>query len=240
MKSILSMQEFAIVIAAPNQTPAVVNLEHLKYSGVIPMDWELARDPLYSAQTVQMIFQNSVAITAQSNRVIFSQAVHNQEIHEIEVAQIARKYVQSLPNLSYEAIGFNPVGHTIVGEAENSAQKYLSETLLAAGPWQDVEGDPAQVQINFRYNLKHSQLNLTVSEAGLRNSDETFTRIVLFSGNFNYTVVGSDPTERLDSAHQSLDRWQADLETYQTIVNEKFLSPVQRLAQPTLLAGLAS
>ena len=234
------MQEFAIVVAAPNQTPAVVNLEHLKYSGVIPMDWELTRDPLYSAQTVQLIFQNSIVITAQSNRVIFSQAIHDKEIHEIEVAQIARKYVQSLPNLSYEAIGFNPVGHTLVGEAEDSAQKYLSETLLAPGPWQEVEGDSAQVQINFRYNLEHSQLNLTVSEAGLRNPDETFTRIVLFSGNFNYTVVGSEPTERLESVCQSLDRWQVDLETYQAIVNEKFLAPVHRSTQPALLAGLAS
>lgn len=239
MEYILSMQELAIVIAAPNQTPAVVNLEHLKYSDVIPMDWELAREPLYSPQAVQLIFQNTIAITAQPDRIIFSEAIGNKETHEISVAEIAHKYAQSLPNLHYEAVGFNPVGHASLGDAENSAQNYLSETLLASGPWQAVGETPAQVQVSFRYALEESQLNLTVSEAGLRNSDETITKVVLFSGNFNYSVMGGKPTERLRSVAQSLSRWQTDLETYQAIVKEKFLSQVQ-IPQPAMLAGLAS
>lgn len=236
MHQTVALQELAIVIAANNQSPAVVNLEFLKYSGIVPMDWELARSPIYTPQLVQHTFQNNITITAQPNRVIFTEVIEEKDTAMIEIAKLARKYVQSLPNLEYEALGMNPTGHVMFND-EAAAKQYLRETLLAPGPWQQVGQSPVRTTLNFSYTLERHSLNLTVSEAGLRQDDETITPVVLFVGNFMYRVTGGTPAERIDSLCQSLDHWQLDLETYQEIVNQKFLSLV---AQPALLPAFAN
>jgi hypothetical protein len=236
MHQTVALQELAIVVAANNHSPAVINLEFLKYSGIVPMDWELARSPIYTPQLVQHTFQNGITITAQPNRVIFTEVVGDKEIASIEIAKLARKYVQSLPNMEYEALGMNPTGH-VVCDDEGAAKKYLRETLLAPGPWQQVGQSPARTTINFSYTLERNALNLTVSEAGLRQDDETITPVVLFVGNFSYRVTGNTQQERIESLCQNLDHWQLDLETYQEIVNQKFLSLI---AQPALLPAFAN
>jgi hypothetical protein len=236
MHQTVALQELAIVVAANNQSPAVVNLEFLKYSGIVPMGWELARSPVYTPQLVQHTFQNNITITAQPNRVIFTEVVEGKELAGIEIAKLARKYVQSLPNMEYEALGLNPTGH-VVFDGEAAAKQYLRETLLAPGPWQQVGQSPVRATINLSYTLERNALNLTVSEAGLRQDEETITPVVLFVGNFAYRVTGSTQQERVENLCQSLDHWQADLETYQEIVNQNFLSDLSN--KPMLLPAFA-
>ncbi len=235
MHQTVALQELAIVVAANNQSPAIVNLEFLKYSGIVPMDWELTRAPIYTPQLVQHSFQNGITVTAQPNRVIFTEVIEGKELVAIEIAKLARKYVQSLPNLEYEAVGLNPTGH-VVFSAE-SVKKYLNSTLLAPGSWQQVGQAPVRTTINFSYTLERSVLNLTVSEAGMRNEDESVSPVVLFVGNFIYRPTGSNPQERIQSVCQSLDHWQADLEAYQEIINQNFLSSVS--CEPMLLPAFA-
>lgn len=236
MHQTIALQELAIVVAANNQSPAVVNLEFLKYAGIVPMEWELLRSPIYTPQLVQHSFQNNITITAQPNRVIFTEVIAGQEFTTIEIAKLARKYVQSLPNLEYEAVGLNPTGHVLFNGQPEAVKKYLSETLLAPGPWQQVGQAPVRTTINFSYTLERNILNLTVSEAGMRQEDETVTPIILFAGNFVYRPAGSSPQERVESVCQSLDYWQADLEAYQDIINQNFLAAIQH---PTLLPVFA-
>jgi hypothetical protein len=71
MNRTLSLQELAIVVSTPSQNPSVINLEFLKYSGIVPMEWELARAPINTNQVSQIVFANGVAIAAQPDRVMF-------------------------------------------------------------------------------------------------------------------------------------------------------------------------
>lgn len=238
MHQTVALQELAIVVAANNQSPAVVNLEFLKYSGIVPMEWELARSPIYTPQLVQHSFQTGITITAQPNRVIFTEVIEGKELTAIEIARLARKYIQSLPQLEYEAIGLNPTGHALFDGQPDAVKQYLSETLLAPGPWQQVGQTPVRTTIHFSYTLERNTLNLTVSEAGMRNEDETVTPVILFVGNFMYRATGSTAQERVDSLCQSLDHWQADLEAYQTLINHNFLASLN--PPPTLLPVFAA
>ncbi|MBE9078256.1 hypothetical protein IQ241_13295 [Romeria aff. gracilis LEGE 07310] len=236
MHQSVALQELAIVVAANNHSPAVVNLEFLKYTGIVPMDWELARNPIYTPQLVQHTFQNGITITAQPNRVIFTEVIEGKDLAQVEIARLARKYVQSLPNLEYEAVGLNPTGHVTFGGQPEAVKKYLNETLLAPGPWQNVGQSPARSTINFSYTLERNVLNLTISEAGMRNEDETVTPVILFVGNFIHRPEGSSPQELVESLCNNLDQWQTDLETYQDIINQNFLSG---LGETVLLPAFA-
>lgn len=224
----ITPQELVIVVAAQNQSPAVFNLEFLKYSGIIPGEWELARQPIYTPQVVQLTFQNSVTLTAQAGRILLSQTLGNQDFGTPEIVQVARRCIQSLPNMEYEGVGINPVGH-VEFEQPEGANTYLSTTLLAPGPWQTLGQAPPHTRLSFTYTLERGPFNLTISTARMRQADETLTPVVVFNGSFDYVLEGNQ-AEKLQRLYQILDHTPVDLKTYQDLINQNFLHVIDSSA----------
>ncbi|NES94108.1 MAG: hypothetical protein F6K32_02585 [Desertifilum sp. SIO1I2] len=235
------LQELAIVIAAKNHNPTLLTPDFLKYSGIVPTEWELVRPPVYTNRVAQVTFKSGVSIIAEPNRVIFLEAVEDKESTAIHVPTIAKKYVEILSNVEYQAIGLNPRGHVSFENQPEATRKYFTETILAPGSWQQVGVAPVQATINLTYTLESRSLNLMVNEAVLRFPDEKTVPVVLFSGNFSYNIDGEAGKEKLSSLHQAIDNWQTDLETYQEIVNTKFLAmlPDRALGVQELLTSAA-
>lgn len=224
MSQSLTTQELGIIIAAKNHTPTVLNPDFLRYSGIVPTQWELARQPIYTQSVSQVAFTNGVVIVAEPGRVIFIEAIEDKAIGEIVVAEIAKKYIQTLPNIEYEAVGLNPRSYITFEQQQDTARQYIANTLLSTGAWQEIGTAPVRATLNLAYTLERCPLYLTVSEAALRNPDETSTPIVLFNGSFSYQVIGETTSERIVNLHQILDNWQADLSNYQNIINNNFLT----------------
>ncbi|MDZ8070039.1 MAG: hypothetical protein RMY64_31270 [Nostoc sp. DedQUE08] len=226
MSQSLITQELGIIIAAKNHNPTLLNPDFLKYSGIVPAEWELARQPISTQNVSQIAFTNGVMIVAEPTRVIFIEAIEGKAAAEIIVADIAKKYVQTLPNVEYEAVGLNPRSYITFDRQQDAASQYLAKTLLSPGPWQEVGTAPVRATLNLVYTMDRCPFYLTVSEAALRNPDETSTPIVLFNGSFSYEVKSVTAPERLGNLHQIIDNWQADLAAYQEIISTKFLAKV--------------
>ncbi len=226
MSQSLITQELGIIIAAKNHNPTLLNSDFLKYSGIVPAEWELARQPISTQNVSQIAFTNGVMIVAEPTRVIFIEAIEGKAAAEIIVADIAKKYVQTLPNVEYEAVGLNPRSYITFDQQQDTASQYLAKTLLSPGPWQEVGTAPVRATLNLVYTLERCPFYLTVSEAALRNPDETSTPIVLFNGSFSYEVKSVTAPERLGNLHQIIDNWQVDLAAYQEIISTKFLAKV--------------
>jgi hypothetical protein len=218
MSNNLKLQELVIIIAARNFNPIILTPDFLKYSGIVPTDWELARQPVLSQNVAQVIFTNGVSIIAEPNRVMFMEAVT--EVTEAKTPAIARKYCQVLPEVEYQALGINPRGYADLADARN----YLHQNLLKEGAWQQVGTAPMRANLNLTYTLEKGQLSLTVSEAMLRQEDETNTPIVLFGGNFSVEASGETATQKKDSLMAALDNWAQDVKSYIELVNDKFLA----------------
>ena len=60
MTQALEIQELAIVITAKDYDPSLLNPGFLKYSGIIPEDWELVKQPVVSNRASQIVFNNGV------------------------------------------------------------------------------------------------------------------------------------------------------------------------------------
>lgn len=222
MSRTLNVQELAIAIAANNLNPTVLNPDFLKYTDIIPSDWEPARPPVYTNQLVQIVFQSGVAIVAQPNRVIFLEAINDKAVQDVQVAAIAERYVEKLPNVEYEAVGINPKGYVTFSEPDGAYQYFL-ENILAGGSWQRFGQAPVKAAVQLAYTLERSQLNLTINEATLQLPEEQTLPAVLFSGNFNYEITGSNRNERLQNTQQLIEGWKADLETFRSLINTQFL-----------------
>nr|WP_322712652.1 hypothetical protein [Nostoc sp. ChiSLP03a]MDZ8213881.1 hypothetical protein [Nostoc sp. ChiSLP03a] len=226
MSQSLITQELGIIIAAKNHNPTLLNSDFLKYSGIVPAEWELTRQPISTQNVSQVAFTNGVMIVAEPTRVIFIEAIEGKVATEIIVADIAKKYVQTLPNVEYEAVGLNPRSYITFDRQQDAASQYLAKTLLSPGPWQELGTAPVRATLNLVYTMDRCPFYLTVSEAALKNPDETSTPIVLFNGSFSYEVKSVTAPERLGNLHQIIDNWQADLAAYQEIISTKFLAKV--------------
>lgn len=227
----LSLQELLIVIAANNFSPAVINHEFLQHSGVLPESWELIEQPVYSPEVVQLKFNTGVVLTVQAGRVILAESLSTQSLANIQIAEFAQRLINALPNLQYQAIGFNPTGHYQPVSGETAS--FFQSILMNPGPWFNLSETKPKMTLNFAYQLDRCPLNLTIAEAGLREDDESVTSVVVFSGNFNYIIGGSTAAERQAKALESLQHWQTDVQQYEQFVNQNFLSAVN--SEPTVV-----
>ena len=225
MNKTIQTQELAIAITAKNLNPNIVNLDFLKYSDIISSEWELARQPVYTKTLTQLVFQNGIAIVAQPNRIVFAETIDATHIQELQISQIAAKYIEKLPNVKYQAVGINPKGFVTFTES-NAASNYLLKNLLAAAQWQEFGNAPPKAAIQLAYTLENSQLNLTINEGLLKVSEDKSVPAVLFSGNFDYKIAGTEPEARLKNLHQIIQNWKINLETYRELINNKFLSNI--------------
>ncbi|BAY62116.1 hypothetical protein NIES22_21830 [Calothrix brevissima NIES-22] len=236
----LFLQELAIAIAAKNLNPTVLNPDFLKYTGVIPGDWELGRPPVYSNGIAQMVFSNGLSIVAQPNRIVINEAIGTRELQEIQVAQIACQLVDKLPKVDYQSVGINPVGLFMFGSDKQSHQ-YLCQHLLSPGSWQEFGEEPMQVGLQLAYTFKQSQLILGINQAKIQYPDKTESAVV-FSGNYNYPLSANSESEKLQQLKQIMQNWQQDVNNFSQLLEERFLPSVTTVTQQTtsLFPNLAS
>lgn len=224
MNPSVRIKELEIVIALKNNLPPNLLRKFLLDKGIIPGDWQLASQPAYTSASLEIIFTNGVTFIAQAQRIVLIETIEGKTNNQVLIPEIALKYVESLPNLDYYAVGINPKGHVNFGSKKDAAREYIDQTLLHSGPWQDFGKTKVRSSLNFIYTLENCFLNLSVNEAALRLLDETIVPIVLFSGNFDYDISNQDDDLRLQCLVQFLENWQHLLEIYQDLVNTRFLT----------------
>lgn len=217
----LEIQELAIAIIAKNLNPTVINPDFLKYTGIIPADWELAKQPVYTNGVVQIFFSTGVGIIAQANNVTILEAIGAKPLEEIHISKITQQLVEKLSQVEYQRIGINPRGF-ITFNSEVEAYQYINGRLLAPGSWQEFEGGKVNAALQLSYPLKRGILNLSINQANVQFPDKVAAAI-LFSGNFDYSLLGNTPIERLQDLQHIVQNWQDSLNTFQRLLVEKFL-----------------
>lgn len=224
-------QDLTISIESKQLKPHLLSLDFAFGCGMVPSDWEPARQPIATNNMAQLVFTNGIAITAEPQRIIFAQPIRNIDRESVVIPEIARKYTQVFSNMEFEAIRINLRSYVIF-EEQDSARRYITENLLSPGAWQSVGETPPHASVELVYNLERAPFYLKITEAALQETEEKVTPIIIFNGSFSYQVNGESNAEKLATVHSVINNWQSDLEDYQNILNNKFLAQV---GQQTLL-----
>ncbi|MBD2466014.1 hypothetical protein H6G89_34065 [Oscillatoria sp. FACHB-1407] len=215
-------QELAIVVATKNHTPSILSPDFLTCSGIIGADLELAQAPVSTPQVSQLVFRNGISMMAQVDRLIFVEQIAAKSLQDVSIAQIARRYIAALPQAQYQGIGINVQGLVPLGHQTPSVENYLTQTFLVSGSWQEFGHTPVQANLQLRYTLEHAHLTLSVAQAALQLAEGETTPILVFSGHFDHRLTAEQPL--MPQVMQALTQWQSDLETYQDLVNTRFLN----------------
>lgn len=238
MNQTVTTQELAIVLAAKAFNPALINPDFLRQTGIVPMEWELASEPLASSQVAQIVFQNGISIAAQPDRIMFVEAVGSKPDTEVQVAEIAQKYVQLLKRVEYQAIGINLRGYVGCPDSADAPRQYLTQTLMKPGSWQEFGTEPMRASLNLSYKMEKGQFVLSINDATLQFPESEALPVMLFSGNFSYDLAELSEDERAQQLSQTISNWQTDLDTYRDLINTKLLAqmPSTPDAVPNLFA----
>jgi hypothetical protein len=214
------LQELAIVVAVKNLDSTLISPEFLRYSQIVPADWELMGQPIRVPQAVQINFDNSVSIVAQPDRISFIARLGVSTGEPVNIAEVAQRYVETLPNMDYLAVGINAKGHVAFPSDPEAARDYFFGKLLAPGVGQAVGNASARGALQLVYPLEGRRLNLTIAEALLQLPEAESVPVVLFTGNFDYGLQPFSAEERGSKLQQVIQNWQADLATYQDAVSQ--------------------
>jgi hypothetical protein len=221
LANLREIQEISIAITAKSLNPALLTLDFLKYSGIVPPDWELNGQPVLNPNYAQVSFQNGISIVAQPRTITFVEIINSPDSLTLKLPEIVGLYANKLPLAEYQAINIAPKSIVPFPSSPDAAKKYIIETLLAPGSWQNFGTAPLQASVNLLYQLETCQLSIGINEAKLQLPDGRSLAAVLFAGNFNYNLPESG--DRLNLLKQYLGQWQKDLEIFRELVTQRFL-----------------
>ncbi|MEL6462647.1 MAG: hypothetical protein AAFQ91_31220 [Cyanobacteria bacterium J06621_15] len=224
MNQALTVQELAIVVAAKDLKTSIISADFLKYSGIIPGEWELNQKPYVDNNGAKFSFKNGVNIVAETNRIIFAEAIGNKTNETVLIPNIISKFTQKLSSLDFQAIGINPRGFVAFGE-EDAGRKFITEKLLSPGAWQEEGEAGMRASLNLMYKFRRAPLALNITEAALNQKDKSIP-IVIFSGSFSYQVIGKTVEQKLGYVNQVIGNWFTDITAFSSLVNDKFLADV--------------
>jgi hypothetical protein len=218
-----NIQDLSIVLAVRNLNPTILTPDFLGGSGVIPTDWQLASQPSITTRSSQIAFTNGVQIEAQPGTVNFTEGLTNREPQSLHIPDLVRRFTAALPNLNYTAIGINP--RSLVNfDDEAATARYITETILSAGSWQEFGTSPMQSNVNLAYTLERCQFRLNINEAKLKVGQEEPVPAIFFAGNFSYNLPGESPEAHLQALNGVIDKWEEDLVTYRDLIDNHFLA----------------
>ncbi|NJO73009.1 MAG: hypothetical protein HC833_04095 [Leptolyngbyaceae cyanobacterium RM1_406_9] len=229
MNKTVDMRQFELVLAVEKHNPVLLNPEVLKTKGIIPPHWELAQPPTYNEGVALTIFQNGVYIAHRGNAIAFFEDIRVKTLDELEVPEVVYRYVEKLPQEYYQAVGLNLEGHTLF-DGKDTAKSYLQEIFSSGDRTHPSDQNLVQAIANFIYKINRGVMTLTVRNTELQLSETEQTPVLLFAANFHRDLSKIPEAERVQELSETIENWRDDVETYQDIVNNKFLAQDNRLA----------
>lgn len=220
MRPLSQFEELSISLNAEQQNPQILNPQFLKSQKIVPTDWQLAESTVSEFPVAQIEFNNGVSIEMKPRQISFSQNIAGKAQNQIEIPEVTRNYVASLPNIEHEEMEVKIVTFMTFG-AKKYSFCYMPDNF--AGGWQGEIKEPVLDTLELNYTLERCKFKLKVDDVRLRNLDDRTETGVLFSGKFQYDVTGDRSLERMKNIYLILEHWRYDLMLYRHLIQEKFL-----------------
>jgi hypothetical protein len=218
----LITQEIAIVIAVPVENPTILNEVFLKQAGIIPSDWQLEREPVYSDRVAQIMFTNGLSIVAQPDRLMFLEIVGDKSIETLQAGEVAQKYIAALKMADYRSVGINFRSYA-PKNSPDAATTYINNELLAPGNWQQYNNSKMRASINLNYDLGDRQLNFAIDAATIQFPTPLTHPAVVFSGTFSYDITASSG-DRVTSISAIIGTWQQEFNEFNSFITRRLIA----------------
>ena len=224
MTATLNIDEVDLVVIAQNHNPSILNPDFLIRTGIVESSWgwELANPPICTQQFSGVMYKSGLSIQAFLDRLIFREKNQGNTIANSKLSRIARKYIETLPHVSYSSIGTNTKGHIVV-ESDEKAALYILNDLVNDGPWKKFADGPMDATLSLAYRMSDCVLNLGISRAKVKAADKSESPCIVFAANFHRELKGESHEAKHHHLLDIIDKWGNDYKTFISLIKERFL-----------------
>ena len=221
---IQEIKEVAIAIAIEKLDPRRITEEFIKANQIINSSSQLTQAPYVHHDRAQLAFDNGVTIIARQNGIAFIEKIEERS-HPLQITTVATQCIAKLSNINCQGLKLE-AKRLIPIPNEDAPRSYLTEFLVASGPWQNYGQSPVKTGINFLYDLGRCKLNMAIGEATIKQENkksrwERDSGGLLFSGAFTYPAFEGD---KLTQAKKTISHSQSDWQEFNQIIDRVFLN----------------
>jgi len=217
----LVLSGFSVVIVANSNNPTLLNQDFLYYNGIVPNDWPLDEDirPVITPAVSKIVFRNGFRVTAELNRILFEQLADSLKQEDIVCADVAKRYLRTIPHVPYTSIGINLHGYRI-----EQASETVSDLLIKNGGWMNFKEATPVFQVKSLYQYDGKTVTLDIAEDFVTETGTAKTRPIVFNANIHRDI--SDETNqqmKISRLLSVLDSCNEDISDFY-LLTEKFKS----------------
>ena len=187
----------SVVLAADSHNPTILNPDFLQVNNIVPSHWEV-KETITTPAFSQVVYDSGFLWTVDPNRCLVQQDMKDQPNEQYNLHDMIAKYIDTLPHVSYQAIGLNTL---LLATMSNPSGWIKNKILKYKGPAKATfKLRSASVKLSFGLDSENENCNLELSEEKGKQTDNPKLAM-----NFNIHVPG--PFGKVAVIHQILDTW---------------------------------
>ena len=210
----------SVVLVANSNNPTILNQDFLYHNGIVPKDWTLEKNmpPVMTPAVSQITFENGFKVIAELNRILFEQFTVPLKEEDIVCADIAKRYLRTVPHVPYTAVGINLHGYRTY---QKQASETVSDLLIKKGGWMNFREAAPSFQVKAVYGYEDKTITLDIAENFIKEKDAKEVPAVVFNANIHRDI--SDETNqqmRVSKLVSILDSCNKDISDFCLLTKE--------------------
>jgi len=185
----LKLVNASVIIVARDHNPSILHPSFLRANGVVEPDLALDGDPICTSAIARVPFANGITFIAEPARIQIVDGRPSDSLAGSSLPSYAVKYVETLPHVSYRAVGINFTG-LLVTEAPGEA---IVAEFLREGPWNDAGLRAQDCGLRLAFEAAPGFLRLSFDPGSVqRSGSSTAERGILIQANYHADVVNRE------------------------------------------------
>ena len=205
--------EFSVVLVASNNNPSIINPDFLLHNGIVT-DRDPIRKESISTPTFSVVkFQGDVNVRAEPNRVVFEQTGSSIAIDSVICAEIAKRYLKTIPHVPYSALGLNPKSFEKLPVQRRSG---IEAAIAEQGAWMKHDSVVPEFGLKATYLFRDRRITFDVQKAQTIIDNSSISAVV-FQANIHREIKEHSQPMRINSMLSILDSWMDDYSDFTEI-----------------------
>lgn len=224
MNNTVHVGQLDIVVLAQNHNPSILNPDFLYRNHIVEeaWGWDLSEPPFSTPVMSRVSFTSHLAVTAEPERLIFHETDGESIPETTLIAEVATKYVATLPHVAYVAVGINPTCHIVMPTVE-AAKEYVLSKYMRKGPWLRCGGGCVAAAVKLTLALSDATLDLSIFHGLIGVGKESGKPCVAFQGNVHRKLKGNTHQEKQRHLEDLLGHWKNDYTQFINLVEKCFI-----------------
>jgi len=193
----LDILNTSIVVLAKQHNPTILHPTFLSSEGIVPSDWEVAEPPVSTPVFAAVKYKNGIVFIVEENKFQVRRDELKDDVGESLLPVLARKYVQKLPHVKYQAVGINFKGFIECAEPERIVMNLFLKPGIA-----DFNGiQPEASGFRFVYRIDDIRLRLSFDSGKVKRADSENERNgMLVDANYHIDLGGHNIHQEIECA----------------------------------------